>query len=157
VIDAVKTFLKRCRKVGAQLNEVADDVDIETFSVDTISETAGVFLGEHFDYIRKTVAVSAKTHEKLSLCRARLAEHIDSHNAVSVRQFASHIALLFYTSPTLGISLANYYNALRYYRDLSAELACDVHLWNAPQIPTMPPTVAREFLAWTDLVLRNTQ
>jgi hypothetical protein len=72
VVDTVKTFLKRCKLVGAQLNEVYDDVDVDTFSVDSIAQTFGVFLGEHFDYVQKTVAVSPKTHEKLAFCAERL-------------------------------------------------------------------------------------
>ena len=154
VIAAVKTFLTRCRRVGAQLNEVPDGVDIDSFDVDTIAETSGVFLGEMYDYDKKTVAVSPKTHQKLELCRNRLRDAATT--PLSVRQIATHIALLFYTAPTLGINLAKYFNALRYYRALSTLLAADPQMWNSQSIPQMPTTVANEFAEWTDLTLQNT-
>ena len=157
VVTAVRGFLKRCKQVGAQLNEVdVNATDVETLDVDTLAEKSGVFLGEHYDYIRKTVKVSEKTIEKLRICNERLTTQCATERRpMPVRHLASHVALLFYTAQTLGLHLAKYYGALRYYRDLSALLANDITMWNARDIPPIPPGALKELLAWTHETLQN--
>ncbi len=156
VIRAVRDFLLRCRMTGAQLNELpkSDTREITDELIDSLSETRGTFLGEMYDYVKKTIEVSPKTIKKIQTTRQRLA---DSNKPLTPRAYAAHIALLFYATSTLGTHLGRYFDALRHYRQFSAWVQEDQRRWSSGAIyPPMSRSCLEETLAWTDEVLLNT-
>jgi hypothetical protein len=136
VVADVSTFFRRVAAVGATLNEVdlralpSDDTERERKLRDLaegLVKSKGDWLGEHFDYINKTVEMSAKTREKITRC---LELFDDDNKKPTWKNFASTIALLQYASRTLDLKLGPFFGARRALAAASAFLSEDPSAWN---------------------------
>ena len=154
---AARTFLKRCQLIDAQLNEVAlydeegNPIDIDNIVLSKFEESAGPFLGEHYDYVEKT----RKNTDK---CLSKLRQTWTDRHAWSALGYASHMGVLFYTSNVAGIKPAKYYSALRYFRDVARIVEADPLAWKCSdisQLKPMPLSAYEELAAWTEAVMEN--
>ena len=146
---AVRTFLARCKAVGATLNEL----DLRSFDptkddVEIFASSASVFLGEDYDYVVKSVRCAAKTVEKTGASWKR-------RSSWSAKNFAAHFGLLFFASNVLGVKLAKYFEALRYFRTFSKAITLGETTWSG-RAPPLSDAAWKELGRWTDEVLANT-
>lgn len=134
VEEAGAMFKERCAAVGAIIG------------TETATVQADDFLGEHYDYVKKTRCLTKKMLKKLRFMRDALTHSMP----LTFRQVAAFYGALFYTSNVLKLSLANYFNPLRWYRTQMAMLTD----WEAAaQQP--PPDVRQQLINWIAANIKN--
>lgn len=107
VREAAKTFVKRCKTVGAILNE---------YSIEPVQQED--FLGEHYDLVKQTRTLTTKTLEK-----AALAKDLIKENNMTYRQLAAVFGLLFFCSDVLRADISSFFVALRAFRRRMSEVS----------------------------------
>jgi hypothetical protein len=141
------TFLLRCKAVCVTLNEV----DVTTLDEDTAREAArgllrtkADWLGEHYDFENRRIAITEKTRRKI-----KAATEVAKP---TWRNIAARISLHRYASTTTGVKLSSYFASLRAYSAMASMLADRPDLWDKPALPPRPH-VARCLERWTSDVL----
>ena len=148
LIDAVHTFLQRCRTAGVTVNEVDLTGEVSRDCIATLVCTAGEYLGLDFDYTAKKVRVAAKSVAKLKATTALMRT-----GSFTYRNFLGHMALLMFVSPVLDLQVSRYYYAMRAYSRISADLQDKPWLLDTPlQISKSRMAI---LLAWSELALQN--
>jgi hypothetical protein len=145
-VAAATEFVKRCRYVGATINEM-EDIDDDITRLGELYEQVSDFNGESYDYINKTCYCTIKTLEKLRLTWSAV-DRWTNRNA------AAHFGLLFYTASTLGTVEADYFLARRYVGRMASWMCENDHLWDKPALP-MTPAEFEQVRAWTEKTLEN--
>lgn len=133
VEEAAREFLRRVDLVGGILN-----------GCDVIATQKEDFLGEHFNLVKGTRCLTKNTVEKV-----KTALQV-APSQLSFRQVAAIFGLLFYGIEVLNISLAPYYQALRYYRSTMAIVTS----WNA-KAPPMSKTALAQLSSCLKLMKHN--
>lgn len=135
VIQAGKQFLSRCATVGAQV----DNVHAEPKQIDE-------FLGEKYDYVKKTRSLTEKSLEKLKFVRQRL----ESQESFTNRQLAGIFGLVFYAAEVLQMPLCQLFQLMKWYRSKMQEVGTE---WNART--DIPKNIKEDIGNWIDLLLEN--
>lgn len=148
VVAAFRIFCDRCRRVGAQLNEidvVAEERD-PALAEGLLTQEYD-FMGERFNHKSKTMQSTAKTIDKLKATWAR-------RDTWTVREMATHFGVLFYASATARIPMSRLYCILRHYSDTMRDVQASPSLWDSPAAP-LAPGLRAELERWTNQVLDN--
>ena len=148
VIAAFKTFVERCRKVGAQLNE------LETADFSNNSKIAALctqeydFLGERYTHAAATPTMKSteKTMNKLKATWGK-------RGAWTFREMVCHYGILMYASSTLRVNMAERFTSLRHYSEVARRLQAHAELWDTPA--SVPAAVMADLTAWTAIVSAN--
>lgn len=148
-MEAVRTFLKRCSIVGAQLDKTPDGTEAALL---TMSERKGDFLGEHYDYDAGTRCLTKKTTDKLAVIGLWLDGIQDDTVTLSARQLSILMGMVFWTRIVLGFQLAEYFHLLRDYRRVAA-MAADSGYDEATI--TMTVTALKELREWFRMASLN--
>jgi hypothetical protein len=151
VINDAAVFFLRCKAAGAQLNELdlssITTLDDARVAAAQLVASSSEWLGEHVNYHQKQVKCSDKTLQKVRITWAARASW-------SWQTMAAHFSLLFYASSTLGLSLAPFFGALRYYRRASSLLSDCPARWGERANPLLPHELDA-LDRWTQSVLAN--
>ena len=149
-VDAAIEFVLRCAKANAKINEI--DITLVQ-AASSISEKRAVarslleplvvqqhdWLGERYDYVKKTVCLAEKTKKKITECL--------SGGKRTFKNLAAIFAILQYASRTLGIKLAKYFTALRAQSTIGRFLSEVPELWPATA-PELCPAVEFSLHDW---------
>ena len=150
VLDAGVEFAIRCAEVNVKINEI-DITVIQKLT--TMSEKRDAarkllqplvvqqhgWLGERYDYVKKTVQLADKTKAKIIDCLAGKKR--------SFKNIAAIFAILRYASRTLDMKLAKYFLALRAQSLIGRFLSEAPELWPAAA-PELCPAVERTLHEW---------
>lgn len=148
VRPAVERFLKRCKQVRAVLNGLdLQAMDLDHIDFGELAVHRETFLGEEYDYDRRTVCVGSKSIDKLRWSWSQ-------RTRWTLRRFAAHISLLFYGSSTLGIRLCFFFDILRQFRRLMSDISFGTRHWDQP-LGEIPASSFTELETWTNTMLRN--
>jgi hypothetical protein len=139
----VTQFFARCTTAKAKLNDV------------TTLEEALARIVENFEFCGEKVNLGNGTVQCLMKTLNKVRRGWALKETWSYRQLAAFYGILFYANSTLRIPMADFYEAIKYHRDMSTTLEAIPELWNAPAPPT-PPMVLSQLERWTLLVLENT-
>lgn len=151
--DAAK-LLMRCAQARVTVNEAdigplrdapsGDQCALATDIATALLKQAGPWLGEHYDYVTKTIQMCDKTRAKVQLCLEA--------KRPTFRTFAATAGILQYASRTLGLSLAPYYASRRAFSDVAWFLErCPDH-WDKP-LPPLCDAVTANLKRWRDDLL----
>jgi len=146
VVEAAWTFVRRCRKVRAKINEIKYDTATKDDVRALYKRKDADFMGEVSNYTEKTRRCRDKHVAKLS--------EIVSMNTKGTPTYAQSfawIAMLHYMSSTLAIRRDKYFATRNHYSNLARRLAREPNLWNEPN-PLPPPP---EIFNWTREALAN--
>lgn len=117
--DAIRTFLTRCKIVGAQLDK---NPELTDEGITALDERKGDFLGEHYDYVNGTRALTPKTVDKLLVVDKWLKQQVEEGDiTLTASQFSTLMGLLFWTKQVLDLELASCFHLLRDYRNSCSE------------------------------------
>jgi len=130
VIEAAATFIVRCHKVRATINDVSTTEDLQTAKAIArdLVRTSEEFLGVEFDYINKKVAVGRKALAKLRLLLSRVEDptlRITNQNVLAI------FGILFFALQVTKHMPAKRYYAIREYSELSRRIQKDPNLLSA--------------------------
>jgi hypothetical protein len=143
---AAVTFVERCARAGVTLN----DIDVTKTSRCTVAASmvrqSGDWLGEAYDFCRKTLALTEKTREKILAVWAE-------RGTWTWRVFGRSISLLFYASRTLGVQLSPFFAALRAFREASRLLSDAPKRWD--DAARVDPCAMRALSSWVEAVLTS--
>ena len=128
VIEAAQRFVDRSAQVGAILKDTNISV-----------ETSYDFLGERYDHIAKTRALTQKTQAKAEYA----AQHLRGHTTYRTRQLMAIYGLLLYCSNTLRVCVAKYHWAMRWLSHIATTDLTHEH--------TMPDNVRTELITWAQI------
>ena len=143
------TIIARCKQVGVVIN----DVDQPCNPVQKIE-----FLGELIDFKQGTVALAAKTVEKLKVVQA-WASTVNSSRREWVivpatnRQVTATVSLLLFAADVLDISTLDFYHTMQMYR-----LACHIGSlggWESKHA-TIRTATWNNLMAWLSKAISNT-
>jgi len=146
VLRAATLFCQRVRDAGMMLNEI----DVYHFTTNDLCRLVvqkNDFLGEAYDYAKKTVRSTEKV-------MAKLAATWEKRYGWTNRTLAGHFGLLFYASSTMAHRLFPYFGLLRRFRSLSSSLTKDPSLWDQ-KFEGFSLTQWQEMQRWTEFILRN--
>lgn len=131
---AGQRFKDRCLNVGAIIGTENKPTQIDEF------------LGEKYDHVNELRSLTGKVMEKVTLARSLIL----GNAPLTYRQLAAIFGVLFYSSNVLDVSLAEYYTALRFYREQMSK----VSRWNdtSDSIPAAP---RQNLLNWFKLIIKN--
>jgi hypothetical protein len=153
VISVVAEILMRCAKCGVTVNEVnvkeiagPDERRIATLLATQLVKSEGDWLGETYDYVNKTVAMSTKTREKM--------ERVFTDRNMTFRQVIANFAMLIYATRTYNLSLSTYFAARRAHSLLSRLLGERPELWDRQAIDFCPHVV-RNIQQWKNDLLAS--
>jgi hypothetical protein len=152
----VLAFLKRAQRVGFQFNEIdlynpdGSPREIDISELEKLKESAGDFLGEHYDYVKKTRCNTKKTVEKVKYVW-------DKKNEWSARDFAVAIGVLSYASTVADIKPTQFYFSLRLYAHVARICQAVPECWDRPFVSLMaiPAKLWIEMDKWVCIVLKN--
>jgi hypothetical protein len=135
VCDAARTFIERCARVRAKLNEISIDKFSKEDIENLVTTKDADFVGEVADYTLKTIKCRQKHVDKLNAYAARAHDAGHTH-----KELFGLFAMLLYMSETLGIRVDRYISTREFFNGLARKLARDVSLWDSP-VPanTVPP------------------
>jgi len=151
VVAAVRIFLDRCRKVGAQLDKWPTS-DSEK-DIIAMGERSGDFLGEHYDYDRGKRKLTNRTLDKLTMIRDWLSKYGQRPVAMSARQLSVVMGMVFWTAAVLDMPLCHYFHLLRDYRKAGA-LASLTLDYDSVAVE-LTPTARKELEAWLGKAQKN--
>lgn len=135
VIQAGKQFLERCRHVGAKVdNELATPKQQDEF------------LGERYDYVKKTRALAEKTVEKLIFVR----DNLIPQQRLTNRQVAGIFGLIYYGADVLNLDLCFLYELLKWYRGIMSKTD---NQWN--EQVEVPLQIREELSSWLKILIDN--
>jgi hypothetical protein len=144
VLQAAKVFVKRCRLVGATINELPTEAD--DTGIDRLAHQRGEWLGAEYDYALGRQRVAEKSLKKLHASWA--ARQTWSH-----RGYAAHMGLLFFFASVLRSPLASFFEAMKQMRARSSRLAADENLWDQPV--HISGSEEEALVKWTNHALTN--
>jgi hypothetical protein len=140
VLRDATEFVRRCKLVGALLNEDVDDLQKYVKSTDD-------WCGVSLDMSAKTVRLTSKVLKKLAVSWKY-------RSIWTWRSFAAHIGLLFWAWGIIDLPMADYFEVLRFVSQSSQHLqAADENEWQKPA--AVWPSVWPPLQAWTELALQN--
>jgi hypothetical protein len=151
VVDAVRTFLDRCRKVGAQLDRWPKSDKKE--DIVEMGERRGDFLGEHYDYEKGTRCLTGKTLKKLEMINSWMSEQKGERLVMTVRQFSVLMGLFFWTTSVLQMELSRFFHLLRDYRRAAA-LVANTQKYDH-EVAILTPTAVNELKSWMAITIKN--
>ena len=129
VAAAAKEFRRRCDQCRVTLN---DEPENEVHS-------AGKFLGIHFDYSAKTVALSPKTRHKLQQWMLEL-------DRLTLGDIASLFGQLMWASSVTGFNIADVYHSVKFFRRRLSLLHRNPDAENMPT--TVWPCIRSQLEQW---------
>ena len=132
VTKASEQFIKRCDLVGAVLKD-------RTIKLITDHD----FLGEHYNHITKTRALTRKTADKAAYVHQLLQHEV----RFSTKKLRAMYGLLIYAAGTLNMTMATYHWALRFLSHVASTDETTVH--------SVPVAVVIELLAWSQRAAEN--
>lgn len=135
VMEAGRNFVDRCKKVGAIL-------DCTT----PCPKQEDDFLGEHYDYVKRTRKLTTKTLDKLRFVHSDLL----CRDSLSNRQVAAVFGLLFFSADVLALPLCHLHSITKWYRKKMSDVKDQ---WDATIV--FPSLVRDEILQWVDKMLQN--
>jgi len=155
VIRDAAQLLCRCVEAGVTVNDVvltpireATSVTMRLKAAETIAATLvkqkGPWLGEHYDYVAKTVEISDKTREKVRRC-------FDSSEK-TFRNLAAAFGTLLFASRTLGLQLAPYFAARRAMAAVGFLTTEDDRLWDSVA-PALTKSTCDNIRRWQSDIL----
>ena len=151
VVTAVRQFLERCRKVGAQLDKWPAS-DSETDIV-AMGERGGDFLGERYDYDKQQRSLTKKTLSKLETLKKWLDMQGPESLLMTARQLSVLMGLLFWTASVLDLPLSRYFHLLRDYRQAAAKASTSQD-YDATAV-NITPTARTEMMTWLNVAMGN--
>ena len=112
LVATAEEFVRRCARVGVVIN------DATISPADRVTQRFD-FLGEHYDLVAKTRALTVKTVNK---CRFVLAvlEGAGKKARWSRRRVAAFYGLAFFAAGVLDVELSFFYRAIAFYRKVAA-------------------------------------
>jgi hypothetical protein len=154
--ESMKIFLRRCQEVGVQFNGVnlydenRNPVSLDFLDEEKMKEYEGDFLGERYNYVRKTRSNTEKTIKKLESVWAQRANW-------TARQFAVFIGIATYASSVADVKCTQFYGALRSYARLSQITQSVPYLWDfaLDSVFPLPRSVLFELGSWFTLLQQN--
>ena len=147
-VAAIRIFLGRCKKVGAQLDRWPKDESEE--AIVALSETKGGFLGEFYDYEKSTRCLVDKTLKKITYVHDLL--DFEQPIVLTARQFSTLMGLVFWSASVLSINLSNMFHLLRAYRESASEAA---NTSFDGVLTTLSKTARSELKAWFKVAMEN--
>ena len=151
VVVAIRTFLERCRLVGAQLDKwPASDSDTD---IAAMGERAGDFLGENYDYDHSTRKLTKRTGDKVVMIDEWVTRQGGQQLVMSARQLSVLMGMLFWTASVLSLPLCTYFHLLRDYRRVCSQAAKE-NDYDGARIP-ISQTSMKELRSWLDAALKN--
>jgi len=163
VYAAATTFLKRVEECNFTLNGM-EDISFTKMSIDEqrnflrgLEETGPEFLGEKYDLLNKTRAVSEKTITKLNLVWEALAQPITTRQCkfITHRQFFCLVGLLVYSTDVLNIMTHTFFNLFKKIRTLSSKLNKNENLWDMPMETNFSRAELEDLQRWVQNILEN--
>ena len=151
VVEAVRTYLERCRVAGVQLDRWPKSDSTE--DIIAMGERAGDFLGEHYDYDRSKRKLTKKSVKKVEMLQKWYEEQHPTTLILTARQMSVMMGLLFWTASVLNIPLAGYFHLMREYRRLAAKASLSAQYDETAAILTM--TARRELEEWLRVATSN--
>lgn len=131
--EVTTEFVERCDFVGARLKD-RTFLCLESYD----------FLGEHYDHLGKSRALTEKTREKAVFVCSVLA----SSRMLTTQQILAIFGLLLYGASTLRICVAQFYKAMRF---LSSVAACGVMSTKH----SIPDDARADLLSWANIAATN--
>jgi hypothetical protein len=132
VTSASQIFIERANKVHAVLKDPSVKL-----------QTEEDFLGEHYDYIRKTRSLTQKTARKAAFAL----DLLQKRDTFMSRQLLAIYGLLLYAANTLRVTIARFHWAMRFLSAVSStELTVEHRL---------PPGVHIELKEWAKIAAAN--
>jgi len=128
-------FIKRCNDVGAILKDQTIEV-----------KTSYDFLGEAYDHVAKTRALTTKTREKAAYVH-ELLKCAATSRLWTTHQILAIVGLLLYCAGTLRISVASFHFAMRFHALVAAT--------DLKQKHAMPTAVQNQFIQWAGIAAAN--
>jgi len=151
VVRAVRVFLDRCRRVGAQLDKwPASDSEADIIAM---GERRGDFLGEFYDYDAGTRKLTDRSVNKVKTIKEWLSEQHEPCLVLNARQFSVVMGMLFWTASVLDLPLCRYFHLLRDYRRAAAAAATTASYDEV--VVKLTPTAIRELKAWVEAAAEN--
>ena len=152
VVPAIRTFLDRCRSVGAQLDKwpTTDSDD----DIVAMGERSGDFLGEHYDYDAGTRRLTKRTKEKVKMIESWVSQREGQPLTMSARQLSVLMGMLFWTAAVLNLPLCAYFHLLRDYRK-ACSMAAKEDDYDGVCTP-ISQTAIKELRLWLNSALENT-
>ena len=150
VIDAVLTFVERCRSVGATLDQMPSTRE----EVRKLSEETGDFLGVQFDYKNGAMRQTQKTLVKLGMIPS------EWDQLISFKQLAVVVGLLNFAGRIAKYKFHKAYHILRRYREEAVmEARFPTSTWGSREFTLSPKEIEeltdmkQELLAnnWTSI------
>ena len=157
VISDAYNFIQRCKAVNATLNEV-DTTTATMNDVAALAQQSGDWAGVHFDLRTKSVKLTEKSVNKTKTSWS-------NQTLWSWRDYAAHMGLLFWAWRILDISVAEFFDVLRFNSQLGAFLTSRQppqradgsypknRWWDVPA--QLPQHVLTVLAKWTQQVLLN--
>ena len=155
LIHDAAVLVCRCVRAGVTINEI-DTTPLKGLDEASCMKEAkrlltplckqrGPWLGEEYDYVKKTLNIADKTRLKVRQC-------FDAKRP-TFRTFAAAAGILQYASRTLDMPLAPYYESLRAIAAVGWLLEQRPDLWDA-DLPPMCPSVGANLRKWRADVLK---
>merc|ERR1711916_183749 len=157
VVLAAAKLCVRAAMVGVTVNEVnvaplrdiADEAERLEAAIRLVEgqvRSEAPWLGEQFDYVKKTVEMAPKTRTKV--------ENLFGAPTPTFRNVAAQFAMLIYASRTYGVRLGRYFAARRAHAGMSRLLTARPDLWDKPA-PQFCPHVVDNLRRWRMDVLEH--
>jgi len=162
VFQAATSFLLRVEKCGFTLNGMEDicftklnNNEREKF-LRSLEEKEPEFLGEKYNLIKETRALTNKTVSKLDVVWGVVGHSLGSSNyKITHRQFYCLIGIMIFATEVLNINTCKYYNFFKRIRKLSGLLNKEEHLWDKPlelHLTKLEHTLLEE---WVGIIRKN--
>ena len=148
VLAAAEIFVRRCREVGATLNEVPAEVDIRT-ALEGLVHQQGDWLGVTMDYLRKRVRLGPKVVEKVIW----MTEHLKEESVIPARMLAAIFGLLLFSSSVLDLNMSSRFVPLQFLRRFSSDVTNDPSKWEMDVM--IPQRTKEELVGWCEAAARN--
>lgn len=151
VVEAVRTYLNRCRQVGVQLDRWPKSDSAE--EIIAMGEREGDFLGENYNYDTSKRKLTNKTVKKVEMLREWYEKQDLNFLFMTARQMSVMMGLLFWTTSVLNIPLAGYFHLMREYRRVAAKASVTAQYDETAVLLTQ--TARRELEMWLRVATAN--
>jgi len=114
------------------------------------------FLGEKYNLVEKTRAISKKTVDKLEVVWSAIGPHLfQKSRKITHRQFFCLIGIVVYASDVLDIKTHTFFNLFRKIRILCEKLSTNKLLWDAPLAMELTRVEFEKMEKWVTIILKN--
>ena len=163
VVDAGVEYVRRCKEVGAKINELDTSKGMYALASRDIPKLVtqqGEWCGVYLDLKNKTTRLCDKTVDKTAasyaLRNGRPADAATGREAVAPwtwRRFAAHVGLLFWAWGIIDLPMPDFFPLLRFVSEMGKHLTEHEDKWDETAI--IWPSVASTIDQWTKRVIDN--